>query len=139
MGCQPGSGPPATTSAPSPVPVQPETTPAPSPEPAQPVTMPAPLPEVEHPTPSPPSGPQTCMDFCPKSVQPSCSALSSSRSSCDSSYYMKYDHAMPCRWTACGWVADGDVMLECPDLTALCSGGPSPGASRPLPVSGSVL
>merc|ERR1712039_237407 len=74
--CTPGSGSPATTSAPSPVPLQPATTPAPSPEPAQPAPMPAPLPGPVHPTPSPLSGPRTCMDFCPKTVQSSCSALS---------------------------------------------------------------
>lgn len=41
--------------------------------------------------------------------------------------------AFPCLWTDCGCIADGDHLLECPELDSFCTEMPTP---APTPIGG---
>merc|ERR1719330_77666 len=54
------------------------------------------------------------------------------RGACESGYMVENSLIIPCLWTDCGCIADGDNVLECPDLDDNCAGTtPSPPAPTP--------
>jgi len=122
------------TPAPTPAPPAPVPTPQPTPVPTlRPTPVPSPQPPL---VPSPPRGPpETCRDLCSRSfiADGSCAGYSD-EAACTRHYIVRGAYSMPCSWLACGeCFGDGERVLECPDLGALCAepeptttGAPSP-------------
>jgi hypothetical protein len=82
------------------------------------------------PTPTPP--PTTCGGLCGRTETELCSRYAADSSACQLSYMLDGDLALPCTWTACGCIADGDHMLLCPLLADRCR-APAPSPVQPSP------
>merc|ERR1719277_966736 len=112
------------SSSPSPLPAS--TTPQPT---QAPQPTPAPQPTL---APTPPIGPIPCHALCGRTSTSSCSIHDSDQQACESSYRVEGSLLISCLWTDCGCVADGDNLLECPNLHESCaSTTPSPPAPTP--------
>lgn len=94
--------------------------PMPAPTPAPTSYMPTSPPTPSPPTPvMPPTSPATCASLCGLTADTSCS-VHADQGICETSYMTKGQVAIPCSWTSCGCIADGQNLMDCPDLASLC-------------------
>jgi len=83
--------------------------------------------EVEPEAPTSPPEAVSCEGLCSRlNVSSSCGRCSAlaTELSCFQSYITNGNLAVPCSWSHCGCYADGDSLVECPDLAGQCSGTP---------------
>lgn len=82
-------------------------------------------PEVEPETPTASPNPLSCMEFCDRlnvsSSDKRCADLTT-EVSCIHSYITNRNSAVPCLWNSCGCYADGDSLVDCPELADQCAG-----------------
>jgi len=96
----------------------------PEPEP-EPKPEPEPEPESE-PEPEPEPRPSTCSQLCSLVKTDRCDVLAD-KQACQGGYITRGNFAVACAWEGCaGCFAEGNNLLECPNLATLCSSGPEP-------------